>query len=222
MAAPVTLTAVPSIEPCDAVAPHPMMPRWKRAIDVAIAGLAIVVLTPLITALAIAVSLDSPGGPFYRQTRVGKGGRPFTCWKFRSMYRGADSHLIRLQGCNEAKGLIFKMRDDPRRTRVGRLLRRTSLDELPQLLNVLRGEMSMVGPRPPLAHEVLRYDEHAWRRLDAVPGITGLWQVTDRANHDFENMVELDIRYAQSLSLRLDLVILLKTVPTVLIGRGSY
>jgi lipopolysaccharide/colanic/teichoic acid biosynthesis glycosyltransferase len=199
-----------------------MMPRWKRTMDVALAGVVLISLAPLILALAAAISFDSPGGPFYRQTRVGKGGRPFTCWKFRSMYRGADTHLRHLQDSNEAKGLIFKMRDDPRRTRVGRILRRTSLDELPQLLNVLRGDMSIVGPRPPLAHEVLRYDELAWRRLDAVPGITGLWQVTDRANHDFANMVDLDIRYAQSLSLKLDLAIIARTVPTVLTGRGSY
>jgi lipopolysaccharide/colanic/teichoic acid biosynthesis glycosyltransferase len=221
MAAPATLTAIPSIEAREETARR-VMPRWKRTMDVAISGLGLVVLTPVIAALAIAVAVDSPGGPFYRQTRVGKGGRPFTCWKFRSMHRGADRRLLQLQPANEAKGLIFKMRDDPRRTRVGRFLRRTSLDELPQLLNVLRGEMSIVGPRPPLAHEVLRYDELAWRRLDAVPGITGLWQVTDRANHDFANMVDLDIRYAESLSLKLDLVILAKTVPTVLGGRGSY
>src|SRR5690242_4594435 len=145
------------------------MPRWKRAMDVVIAGLGLVLLWPLIGALAVAVAIDSPGGPFYRQTRVGQGGRPFTCWKFRSMHRGAENRLLQLQSANEARGHIFKMRDDPRRTRVGRFLRRTSLDELPQLLNVLHGEMSIVGPRPPLAHEVLRYDELAWRRLDAVP-----------------------------------------------------
>jgi lipopolysaccharide/colanic/teichoic acid biosynthesis glycosyltransferase len=167
--------------------------------------------------------VDSPGGPIYRQARVGKGGRVFICWKFRSMRRGADAELARLMTRNEADGLIFKMADDPRRTRVGKFLRRTSLDELPQLWNVLRGDMCLVGPRPPTVPEVLRYDQRHLQRLAARPGMTGLWQVTLRnVRHDFGDMVELDSRYARELSLKLDLEILLRTIPTVLSGKGSY
>jgi lipopolysaccharide/colanic/teichoic acid biosynthesis glycosyltransferase len=138
------------------------------------------------------------------------------------MHRGADLVLPQLAAQNEAKGFIFKMRNDPRRTRVGRFVRKTSIDEVPQLLNVLRGEMSLVGPRPPLLSEVVQYDEHQLRRLVVAPGITGLWQVTKRGSHDFEDMVELDVEYARRLSLGLDLWILMRTVPTVLFAKGSY
>jgi lipopolysaccharide/colanic/teichoic acid biosynthesis glycosyltransferase len=200
----------------------PATPFWKRVMDVLVASVALVVLSPLMVLVAVAIMIDSRGGAFYRQTRVGKGGRPFTCWKFRSMHRGADQVLHELASQNEAKGLIFKMRNDPRRTRMGRLVRKTSIDELPQLLNVWRGEMSLVGPRPPLLSEVVEYEEHHLRRLVVTPGITGLWQVTKRGSHDFEDMVTLDVEYARRLSLGLDLWILLRTVPTVLSGKGSY
>jgi len=204
------------------VFPNPVaMPAWKRAIDVLGATVGLVFLAPFLALIALAVVLDSPGGPFYRQVRVGRGGRTFHCWKFRSMCRGADRLLGELQAFNEASGLVFKMRDDPRRTRVGKFLRKTSLDELPQLLNVLRGDMSLVGPRPPTVDEVLRYDSSQLARLAATPGITGLWQVTLRGRHDFADMVELDVRYARELSFWGDVVILLKTVPTVLFGKGS-
>jgi lipopolysaccharide/colanic/teichoic acid biosynthesis glycosyltransferase len=198
------------------------MPFWKRAIDVMGASLGLAVLSPFLLLIAIAIVTDSRGGPIFRQTRVGRGGRTFMCWKFRSMYQGADAMLATLAGQNEANGLIFKMRDDPRRTRVGRFLRRTSLDELPQLWNVLRGDMSLVGPRPPLVNEVLQYNGLEVQRLACVPGMTGLWQVTLRGRHDFGDMVELDVRYARSISFWLDVKILLKTLPTVLFGRGSY
>ena len=197
------------------------LPWWKRGMDVAGAMVGLVIAFPLIVLLALYVTLDSRGGPFYRQTRVGIGGRCFTCWKFRSMRRDADSMLESLLAQNEASGPIFKMKDDPRRTRAGRLLRKTSLDELPQLWNVLRGDMSLVGPRPPTVPEVLRYDEHHLQRLIVTPGITGLWQVTLRGRHDFGDMVQLDVEYALRRSFWLDLRILLMTVPTVVFGRGS-
>jgi lipopolysaccharide/colanic/teichoic acid biosynthesis glycosyltransferase len=197
-------------------------PAWKRIFDILASATAIVVLSPLLVLIATAVAVDSRGGPIFRQTRVGRGGASFTCWKFRSMYRGADLVHHTLSAQNEAQGLIFKMKEDPRRTRVGKVLRKTSLDELPQLWNVLRGEMSLVGPRPPLVTEVLAYHDEEFRRLAVKPGITGLWQVTLRGRHNFADMVHLDRKYADELSPWLDLRILLKTVPTVLFGRGSY
>jgi lipopolysaccharide/colanic/teichoic acid biosynthesis glycosyltransferase len=197
------------------------MPAWKRAIDVAGASVGLFLLWPLFLLLSIAIILDSRGGPIFRQTRVGQGGRCFTCWKFRSMYRGADQMIEKILAQNEANGLIFKMKDDPRRTRVGRFLRKTSLDELPQLWNVLRGDMSLVGPRPPIVSEVIQYQARELQRLATVPGITGLWQVTLRGRHDFADMVALDIEYAEKLSPALDIKILALTIPTVLLGRGS-
>jgi lipopolysaccharide/colanic/teichoic acid biosynthesis glycosyltransferase len=207
----------------DRVAEIPViaMPVWKRGIDIVVATVGLVILSPLFLVVAIAVALDSPGGPFFRQTRVGYGGGIFTCWKFRSMTRGADSLKAQLIHQNDASGRIFKIKDDPRCTRVGRVLRKSSLDELPQLLNVLRGEMSLVGPRPPLLSEVMEYEPAEMRRLATVPGITGLWQVTLRGRHNFADMVELDLRYADEISFRLDLQILLKTIPAVLFGRGA-
>lgn len=198
------------------------LPWWKRVMDVAGASVGLVVCSPALFLLAMYVVLDSRGGPFFRQTRVGIGGRCFTCWKFRSMHRNADQMLEGLLAQNEAAGPIFKMKNDPRRTRAGRFLRRTSLDELPQLWNVLRGDMSLVGPRPPTVPEVLRYDEAQLRRLVVTPGMTGLWQVTLRGRHDFSDMVELDVEYARRRSLLLDVRILAMTIPAVVVGRGSY
>lgn len=198
-------------------------PLWKRGMDVLGAAMGLVIVSPLLAAIAIAIMLDSRGGPVFRQARVGRGGRVFTCWKFRSMVQGADGLLDGLLAENQAEGIIFKMKDDPRRTRVGKFLRRTSLDELPQLWNVLRGDMSLVGPRPPTVGEVLRYDERQLARLAATPGLTGLWQVTlRRERHDFADMVALDVEYADRMSFWLDLKILAKTIPTVLGGEGSY
>jgi lipopolysaccharide/colanic/teichoic acid biosynthesis glycosyltransferase len=202
--------------------PEPLpLPWWKRVIDVIGAGTGLVVLSPLFLMISLAVVLDSRGSPFFRQTRVGRGGRCFSCWKFRSMHRGADALLTSLIEKNEAEGAIFKMTEDPRRTRVGKLLRRTSMDELPQLWNVLRGDMSLVGPRPPTVPEVLTYDDHHLLRLRPTPGMTGLWQVTLRGRHRFADMVELDIRYAETFGFLLDVKILLRTIPTVITGRGS-
>jgi lipopolysaccharide/colanic/teichoic acid biosynthesis glycosyltransferase len=198
-------------------------PLWKRTMDIAGALTGLVLLSPILLGVAVLIMLDSRGGPIFRQARVGRGGRIFTCWKFRSMVRGADQLLDGLLVNNEAEGIIFKMKDDPRRTRVGRFVRRTSLDELPQLWNVLSGDMSLVGPRPPTVREVLRYDERQLRRLAATPGITGLWQVTlRRERHDFADMVALDVEYTERMSFWLDTKILVMTLPTVLGGKGSY
>ena len=194
----------------------------KRALDVGLAALALVVASPLMALVALAIKLDSPGPILLRQTRVGLNGKLFTVYKFRSMRVGADKELSRLQAQNEAQGPIFKMRHDPRRTRVGRFIRKTSLDELPQFLNVLKGDMSLVGPRPPIPTEVEKYDDWHRRRLEVSPGITGLWQVSGRSQLTFDEMVMLDLYYAENWSLALDLKILLRTIPTVLLGTGAY
>jgi len=198
------------------------MPAWKRTIDVFGSFFGLIFLAPFLLAISLAIVLDSRGGPIFRQTRVGHGGKTFTCWKFRSMYQNAEEMQAQLLAANEANGAIFKMKNDPRRTRVGRFLRKTSLDELPQLWNVLKGEMSLVGPRPPLPSEVVRYDPDHLRRLVATPGITGLWQVTLRGRHDLADMVALDFQYAQELSFWLDVKIYFLTIITVLRGSGSY
>ena len=194
----------------------------KRALDVGLAVLALILASPLMALVALAIKLDSPGPILLRQTRVGLNGKLFTVYKFRSMRIGADKELSRLQAQNEAQGPIFKMRNDPRRTRVGRFIRKTSLDELPQFLNVLKGDMSLVGPRPPIPTEVEKYDDWHRRRLEVSPGITGLWQVSGRSHLTFDEMVMLDLYYAENWSLALDLKILLRTIPTVLLGTGAY
>jgi lipopolysaccharide/colanic/teichoic acid biosynthesis glycosyltransferase len=159
---------------------------------------------------------------FFRQTRVGKYGKTFLCFKFRSMYVDAEQRKAELVTKNEADGPVFKMKHDPRVTRVGRVIRKLSLDELPQLLNVLRGEMSLVGPRPPVPKEVAQYEFDQRHRLDAVPGITGLQQVSGRSDLDFRTWVALDLRYIAEQSLWTDIKILLKTIPAVLLGKGAY
>jgi len=194
----------------------------KRAMDVIGASLGLVLGAPLLALIAIAIRLDSPGPVVFRQTRVGLGGRPFEMYKFRSMRQGAEGERDALIEFNEADGPIFKMRDDPRLTRVGRLLRRTSLDELPQLFNVLRGSMSLVGPRPPLPCEVEEYQEWHRKRLEAPPGMSGLWQVSGRSRVSFEEMVLLDIYYIENWSPWLDFKILVRTIPQVLFGEGAY
>jgi lipopolysaccharide/colanic/teichoic acid biosynthesis glycosyltransferase len=167
------------------------------------------------------VAIESPGGPIFRQVRVGKGGRTFVCWKFRTMRRDAEAMKASLMAQNEANGHIFKMKNDPRRTRFGVILRKTSIDELPQLWNVLRGDMSLVGPRPPVPAEVALYSARDLRRLAVEPGITGLWQVTLRGRHDFDDMVARDIEYAARRGPGLDAWILARTVGAVLRGDGS-
>jgi exopolysaccharide biosynthesis polyprenyl glycosylphosphotransferase len=195
----------------------------KRAIDVAFSLLVLGLFWWLFALIALLVWLESPGAsPFYGQVRVGRGGRPFCCWKFRSMRPDADAQLDSLLEQNEAEGPIFKMRQDPRRTRVGSFMRRWSLDELPQLWNVLKGEMSLVGPRPATPREVALYEDWQLQRLEAQPGITGLWQVSGRSELGFSEQVVLDIMYIENWSLGLDLRIMLRTLPAVLIGTGAF
>lgn len=205
---------------------EPTISGWnyalKRAIDVLFSIFVLALLSPIFAAIALAIKLDSPGPVLFAQPRVGRGGRLFTCYKFRSMREGADDELDQLMEHNEASGQIFKIKNDPRRTRVGSFIRRTSLDEFPQIINVLRGEMSWVGPRPPLPREVARYDEWHKRRLEVAPGITGLWQVSGRSQLTFDEMVMLDLYYIENWSLSLDLKIILRTVPSVLLADGAY
>jgi len=194
----------------------------KRVMDTAIATVAGVLLLPLLGLVALAIKLDSSGPAVFRQLRVGKGRQQFWCYKFRSMHEGAENELERLQAYNEADGPLFKIRDDPRMTRVGRWLRRTSLDELPQLYNVLRGEMSLVGPRPHLHSEVAKFEPWQMRRLDVAPGITGLQQVSGRSELPFDEQCLLDIYYIENWSPILDIKILLRTVPKMFTGHGAY
>jgi lipopolysaccharide/colanic/teichoic acid biosynthesis glycosyltransferase len=172
--------------------------------------------------LMLLIRLDSPGPALFRQQRVGKHGKLFTCYKFRTMVIDAEARKAELVALNEADGPLFKIRRDPRVTRVGRLLRRSSLDELPQLWNVLSGEMSLVGPRPALPEEVALYEPWHRRRLEVMPGLTGLWQVLGRSNTTFDEMVQLDIYYAENWSVNTDLRILLRTIPAVLSSNGAY
>ncbi len=194
----------------------------KRLIDVTIAAVGLLLGAPLFGLIALAIRLDSPGPVIFRQTRVGLRGRLFEMYKFRSMHVGAEEQQDMLADLNEADGPIFKIRDAPRLTRVGRILRRLSLDELPQLVNVLRGEMSLVGPRPPIPAEVEKYQEWHKKRLEAPPGMTGLWQVSGRSRLSFDEMVLLDIYYIENWSLWLDFKILMRTIPKVLLGEGAY
>jgi exopolysaccharide biosynthesis polyprenyl glycosylphosphotransferase len=194
----------------------------KGVFDRLISALLVVGLAPLLVGVALAVRVSSPGPVLFTQTRVGRDGELFSVRKFRSMYDDAEARLAALRDLNEHDGVLFKMRNDPRVTRVGRFLRRYSLDELPQLLNVLRGEMSLVGPRPPLPSEVERYQGHAHRRLLVKPGITGLWQVSGRSDLSWDDAVRLDLEYVENWSLGMDLLVLARTVMTVLSGKGAY
>src|SRR5581483_3470349 len=172
--------------------------------------------------IAILIKLTSPGPIIFVQQRVGRGGNVFTAYKFRTMRLGADEEKENFKHLNEATGPLFKIRNDPRRTPVGGWLRRTSFDELPQLWNVLRGDMSLVGPRPPLSNEVAEYEDWHKRRLEVAPGMTGLWQVSGRSELTFDEMVMLDLYYIENWSPWLDLWILLKTIPALLTARGAY
>jgi exopolysaccharide biosynthesis polyprenyl glycosylphosphotransferase len=194
----------------------------KRAMDLALGGVGGLVALPFLALIALAIRLDSPGPILFKQVRVGKGGKEFLCWKFRSMHEGAEAEQEHLKSLNEATGPLFKIKDDPRITRVGRFLRRLSLDELPQIYNILRGEMSFVGPRPPLPSEVAQYQEWHKQRLEAPQGITGLPQVSGRSDLTFDEQCLLDIFYIENYSPALDIRILLRTVPTVLSRKGAY
>jgi len=186
------------------------------------AALLLTAFAPVLAAVALAVRLDSPGPVLFRQVRVGRYGRAFQIYKFRTMHVDAERRLAEVRHLNEQDGVLFKIRDDPRVTRVGRYLRRFSLDELPQLFNVLGGTMSLVGPRPPLPREVAAYPADARRRLAVRPGMTGLWQVSGRSDLPWEEAVRLDLRYVENWSLTLDLVILLRTLTAVWRGAGAY
>jgi len=197
--------------------------RWtKHTIDRSLAGIVLVCLFPFVPVVALLIKLTSPGPVLFRQVRVGKGGRSFTMFKLRTMVDGAEGAIEQLRPHNESVGPMFKMRRDPRVTTVGRVLRRLSIDEMPQLINVLRGEMSIVGPRPPLPSEVTQYGENARRRFLVRPGLTGLWQVSGRADLPWEETVRLDLYYVDNWSPALDLLIVAKTLHAIVKGDGAY
>ncbi len=194
----------------------------KRLLDLAGGTAALALALPVIAVAAIAIKLDSPGPVFHRSIRVGRGGRPFTFLKLRSMQVGAEELRGLLLHLNQAQGPAFKLHNDPRVTRVGRILRKMSLDELPQLWHVLQGHMSLVGPRPPFPEEVEKYEPWMLRRLSVLPGLTCLWQIRGRSDLSFDEWMRLDLEYVDRCSLLLDLEILALTVPAVLLARGAY
>ncbi len=204
--------------------------KFKRLMDMLLSGLALLALSPMLAVIAILVKRSSPGPVLFVQERIGKNGVPFPFMKFRTMVHNSDDAIHRqfaamfINGSEQKKTQdnVFKITDDPRVTRIGAWLRRTSLDELPQLLNIMRGEMSLVGPRPPIAYELDHYQPWHHERLRVTPGLTGLWQVSGRSNVPFEEMVRLDIHYINTWSLRRDAEIIAKTVPVVLKGTGGY
>ena len=193
----------------------------KRALDIVFSSLVLVILSPLMLAIAIAIKLDSRGPVFYTSERIGKKGRVFRCIKFRTMVCDAEKRRAEVMHMNERQGVLFKISNDPRATRLGRVLRKYSLDELPQFLSVLRGDMSVVGPRPPLASEVRQYKLSHLRRLDVMPGITGLWQVQARQDPSFDSYISLDVAYIENWNIWLDLKIIVRTVGVMLCGTGS-
>jgi lipopolysaccharide/colanic/teichoic acid biosynthesis glycosyltransferase len=195
---------------------------FKRTFDLVGAALLLIVLSPLLILLALLVKLTSRGPVLHRGMRPGIAERPFACLKFRTMYAGAEQEQEELESRNEKTGAIFKLRDDPRVTPVGRVLRRFSLDELPQLFNVLRGDMSLVGPRPLPVRDFERLEEWHRRRYRVLPGMTGLWQVSGRSDLGFDELVRLDFLYIERWSMFTDLAILLRTIPAVLRRRGAY
>lgn len=194
----------------------------KRGFDILASGVALVLLSPLFGVLTVKIKKEDGGSAFYSQTRIGKNGKPFKMWKFRSMIVNADKMVKQLEEQNEIDGAMFKIKDDPRVTKIGHVIRKYSLDELPQLWNVLKGDMSLVGPRPPLPMEVTDYTDYDKLRLTVTPGCTGLWQVTKRNDADFDEMVELDLEYINNSSLWFDFKILLKTVGVVIHPNSAY
>jgi len=204
--------------------------KLKRIGDVVLSGLALLALSPMLLVISILVKRSSPGPVLFVQERIGKDGVPFPFLKFRTMVHNSDDAIHRqfaamfINGNDEkpSEENVYKMTDDPRVTRIGAWLRRTSLDELPQLINIVRGEMSLVGPRPPIAYELDHYQPWHHERLRVTPGLTGLWQVSGRSNVTFEEMVRLDIHYINTWSMRSDLGIMLKTLPVVIRGTGGY
>jgi exopolysaccharide biosynthesis polyprenyl glycosylphosphotransferase len=194
---------------------------FKRILDIGLSTFALLAVSPLMLGIAVAIRMDGPGPVFYRANRIGRKGRKFTCFKFRTMVTDADKLKADLEHMNEREGVLFKIVNDPRVTKIGKVLRKYSLDELPQFYNVLRGDMSMVGPRPPIASEVEQYDLAHLRRLDVLPGITGLWQVEARQDPSFDSYISLDSAYVDNWTVWLDLKILARTVGVVFSGTGS-
>jgi exopolysaccharide biosynthesis polyprenyl glycosylphosphotransferase len=194
---------------------------FKRSLDIIFAASALLILSPVLLLISIAIKLDSPGPILFVSERIGKKGRVFGCIKFRTMVPDAEKKRSQILSMNERDGILFKVKNDPRVTRLGRILRKYSLDEIPQFLNVIGGDMSIVGPRPPIAREVREYELKHLRRLDVVPGITGLWQIQARQDPSFESYIMLDLAYIENWSVWLDLKIILRTVGVVVAGTGS-
>ncbi|MDP5085537.1 MAG: WecB/TagA/CpsF family glycosyltransferase [Yoonia sp.] len=194
----------------------------SKALDVTVATAAVVALAPVFLATAIAIKVESKGPVFFKQTRIGKDGKPFSMYKFRSMVTDAEKRRAAILATSDREGICFKSRTDPRITRVGRIIRRLSIDELPQVLNVLRGEMAIVGPRPALPSEVAAYPARAYGRLAVKPGITGVWQVSGRAEIGFDQMIDMDLAYAASRNVMLDIILIAMTFRAVITGRGAH
>ena len=200
-----------------------LFPRAKRLLDISISLIAIVLLSPVLLIVSILIKRESDGSALFKQQRIGLNGIPFTMLKFRSMRNDAPAHRNQLESQNEMQtGVLFKIKHDPRITHIGKIIRKTSIDELPQLINVLRGDMSLVGPRPPLPNEVSQYSINDRGRLNVLPGITCLWQVSGRSDIPFEQQVKLDLKYIERQSLKFDFILLLKTIPAVINARGAY
>lgn len=198
-------------------------PVMKRCLDISVAGSALLALSPLLLITIAMIKIESPGAAFFKQTRVGKNGKTFTMWKFRSMFVDAEVRKAELERNNEMSGGVrFKMKNDPRITRIGHFIRKFSVDELPQIWNVLCGDMSIVGPRPALPSEVAQYSLLDRQRLRLKPGITCIWQVSGRSDIPFKQQVELDRRYISQTSLTTDVTLILKTIPAVIMAKGSY
>jgi len=195
---------------------------FKRIFDFFASGLALVILSPVFLLIALLIYHDDHGPVFYSQLRIGRDNKPFKMYKFRSMVTNADEILKELTALNEVEGPMFKIKKDPRVTKIGKFIRKTSLDELPQLFNVFVGHMSLVGPRPPLENEVAKYSEYDKQRLWVIPGCTGLWQVTERNNVGFHQMVELDLEYIEKSNCIYDLYLILKTVEIMIFPNGAY
>ncbi|MCK5876413.1 MAG: sugar transferase [Candidatus Marithrix sp.] len=195
----------------------------KRLFDIICSAIILILLSPIFSIVALLVKYDSKGAVFFSQKRVGKNGTFFKMWKFRSMYTDAEERKAELMKQNEMQGgILFKMKNDPRITKIGHFIRKFSIDELPQLWNVFIGDMSLVGPRPPLPKEVEQYTPYQFQRLNVTPGITCIWQISGRSSIPFPKQVELDLEYIEQQSFMTDIIILLKTVPAVLKARGSY
>lgn len=194
----------------------------KRFFDFILSAVGLIVLSPLLLITGIAIMLDSKGPAIYSQLRAGKNGKTFKMYKFRSMCVDADEKLKDLQDLNEKDGPVFKIANDPRVTRVGRIIRKKSIDELPQLINIIKGDMSIVGPRPPLLNEVEQYTPYQMQRLSVTPGLTCYWQISGRSNLSFDDWVKLDLKYIRERNSWTDFSIIMKTVSAVLSGKGAY